>query len=213
MWVIFDCCHSGTALDLKFKLALAPDGRSWTCTKTPSRQKYGAKVHHTQAEVIMISGCKDSQTSADVQAGSLGTTAAAGAMTTALRHVLTPSVSCGDLLQHMRSFLRSNRFDQVPQMSSEQFVQMDCSFVHYQSKRRGKRALPETMVCGPPPPTSTLTCPGITSPELWNDNSRLDSLAGGGVDMNKYLEMVRMNKIQAEINSLRASPISPRFHH
>lgn len=187
LWVILDCCHSGTALDLKFKMQISPDGRTATCQKTRSRMKYGAKVQRTQAEVLMLSGCKDSQTSADVQAGSLGTTKAAGAMTTALRHALTPTISCQDLLERMRSYLRSNQFAQVPQMSSEQFLQMDCSFVQYMSKRRGKRAIPLALVKGRiPPPLSTIGSPSINhlstrnSPGVSNSNSYLHMMRDVG---------------------------------
>lgn len=90
----------------------------------------------------MISGCKDSQTSADVGAGSMGVQKAAGAMTTAFRHTINQSVNCHDLLINMRAYLKRNGFDQVPQMSSDKFVQLDSSFVHYQEKKTGKRPLP-----------------------------------------------------------------------
>jgi len=86
----------------------------------------------------MISGCKDDQRSAGVAAGTIGNEVNAGVLTTALHKFLTPSVSCGDLLYQMQSFIASNSLTQVPQMSSEQYVNIDCSFVNYrQSKRRG----------------------------------------------------------------------------
>lgn len=141
MWVILDCCHSGTALDLVYKVRLSADGRTPRVTK--SRTKREKK--HTEAEVIMISGCKDDQTSADIGAGTAGAAKASGAMTTAFRHCINRSVTCEDLLVRMRTFLKRNHFDQVPQMSSEQFVQMDHSFVDYQMKKRSKRALPDSI--------------------------------------------------------------------
>lgn len=103
----------------------------------------------------MISGCKDSQTSADVSAGSLGVQKAAGAMTTAFRHTINQSISCHDLLINMRSYLKRNGFDQVPQMSSDKFVQLDCSFVHYQERKRNKRGLPPCLAAsgGSPMPS------------------------------------------------------------
>merc|ERR1712216_129532 len=136
LWVIMDCCHSGTALDMCYKITLQNDG-SISCKNTkknaPKRQR---------GEVIMISGCKDSQTSADVGAGSMGVQKAAGAMTTAFRHTINQSVTCHDLLINMRAYLKRNGFDQVPQMSSDKFVQLDSSFVHYQEKKMDKRPLP-----------------------------------------------------------------------
>jgi len=136
LWVMLDCCHSGTALDLPFKAQLSDDGRSVKCAKEP--RKSGAPP--SEADVIMISGCQDTQTSADVQAGSMGAAKAAGAMTTAFRHCVNPSISCEDLLVGMRSFLKQNRYEQVPQMSSEQFMQMDSSFVNYAGKNGGSAA-------------------------------------------------------------------------
>merc|ERR1712039_88601 len=94
-----------------------------------------ASASASRAEVMMISGCKDSQTSADVQAGSMGAKRAAGAMTTAFRHTISPTISCEDLLLEMRRFLKGNGYEQVPQMSSEQFVQLDASFVNYRVKK------------------------------------------------------------------------------
>merc|ERR1712178_553875 len=74
----------------------------------------------------------------------MGVQKAAGAMTTAFRHTINQSVTCHDLLINMRAYLKRNGFDQVPQMSSDKFVQLDSSFVHYQEKKMGKRPLPPT---------------------------------------------------------------------
>lgn len=51
-------------------------------------------VPESKAEVVMISGCKDSQTSADVQA--LAAQKSAGAMTTAFRSCVSRSITCED---------------------------------------------------------------------------------------------------------------------
>lgn len=138
--VVFDCCHSGTALDLRFKVQISNDGRSAKLLKKHRRQIVaGASAPEpTKAEVIMLSGCKDDQTSADVTAGTLGTDGAAGAMTTALKNTLTPGISCHKLLTSMRAFLKAHRYTQVPQMSSEQFVQLDSSFTDYKAKRHAQ---------------------------------------------------------------------------
>merc|ERR1711907_300648 len=111
LWVIFDCCHIGSALDLKFKVAISPHGRSAKVIKAGSRKMGGQKTAKARGEVIMISGCKDDQTSADMSGGGQK---AAGAMTTSFRHVITPEISCEDLLQRMRQYLKRNHFNQVP---------------------------------------------------------------------------------------------------
>merc|ERR1719159_796811 len=85
----------------------------------------------------MISGCRDDQTSADMSGGGQK---AAGAMTTSFRHVITPDISCEDLLQRMRQYLKRNHFNQVPQMSSDIFVQLDASFVKYETASANKQS-------------------------------------------------------------------------
>merc|ERR1719262_1619992 len=75
----------------------------------------------------MLSGCKDTQTSADIQASS-DNALPAGAMTTAFKHVVTSRharLSCHDMLKDMRKFLKDNKYTQVPQLSSEQFLDLD----------------------------------------------------------------------------------------
>eukprot|EP00403_Amphidinium_massartii_P029033 CAMPEP_0178404166 /NCGR_PEP_ID=MMETSP0689_2-20121128/17740_1 /TAXON_ID=160604 /ORGANISM="Amphidinium massartii, Strain CS-259" /LENGTH=1059 /DNA_ID=CAMNT_0020025135 /DNA_START=238 /DNA_END=3413 /DNA_ORIENTATION=- len=135
MWVILDCCHSGTALDLRYKVTLAADGRTCQFSKSKDRA-HQATV--PPAEVIMISGCKDNQTSADVQQAGQ----AAGAMTTAFHRSITPTITCEELLVRMRSFLKQNRYAQVPQMSSDQFISLNSTYVDYQQKRKQKPHFP-----------------------------------------------------------------------
>merc|ERR1712178_627584 len=107
---------------------LAPDGKA---AQFKELTRGGDGKPGMQANVIMLSGCKDAQTSADVQSGQLGNQRAAGAMTTALKHCLTPTISCFDLIIRMRQYLRRNNFEQVPQLCSEQFLQLDTKFVNY----------------------------------------------------------------------------------
>merc|ERR1712217_978457 len=140
MWVMLDCCHSGTALDLPFVVDMSSDGRTVRMGKSKMRRGPPAE---SKADVIMISGCKDTQTSADVQAGSMGMAKAAGAMTTAFRHCVNPSLTCEDLLVKMRDYLKRNNYVQVPQMSSEQYIQLDAPFVSYAAQPHHKRAPPK----------------------------------------------------------------------
>jgi len=138
LWVVFDCCHSGTALDLSFKVRCSHDSSTLRCTCTKHRSRLrrpsGRVCQAVMGEVVMISGCKDDQTSADMSGSA--SSKAAGAMTTAFRHSISPTISCEDLLLQMRQFLVKNSFSQVPQMSSDNYLQLDSSFTNYQAKRR-----------------------------------------------------------------------------
>jgi len=200
LWVVLDCCHSGTALDLQYKVRISPDGRSATVAKTPRRREVGGmpvQGETTKAEVIMLSGCQDSQTSADLS-GSSSSQKAAGAMTTALKQTLTPNVSCHKLTQHMRRYLRRNHFSQVPQMSSEQFVQLDSSFVRYEAHRAAKRAASRTIPGAPPFPAfeSAPATPG-------GDASRIDRLEE---------ELSRLKQQQSMMLQQGFAPLSPAHH-
>jgi len=196
LWVILDCCHSGTALDLRYKVQLSPNGRSAQCKKTRSCRGPGGMKGPTptKAEVIMISGCQDSQTSADVSAGSMGVAKAAGAMTTAFHHCISRNITCEDLLLAMRSFLQQNRFEQVPQMSSEQFLQLDSSFVNYAAKTGGRRDLPAAALASMPlSPQSHALVP-----------QQVPTFGAPLADMHH-----RINNLQEQIAALRKQQISP----
>jgi hypothetical protein len=192
MWVILDCCHSGTALDLQYKVKLSPDGRKAQFTKAGKR--HGAPP--ANANVIMISGCKDDQTSADIQGGSLSKKAA-GAMTTALRHCLQADITCEDLIKSMRQFIKRNGFAQVPQLSSEQFVKLDSSFVNYEGKKNSMRGL--SLKPGKRNKFGTRDLPG--------------NFSSGGVSapaaMNQGAMMDRLQQLEGEMAALRAQQLSP----
>jgi len=87
LWIVLDACHSGTGCDLRYKYddnsyllsANAPmpasyNPAAWTLRQTSYEFKNYAK---TAGDVYCISGCQDSQTSADAHLGGQ----AAGALT------------------------------------------------------------------------------------------------------------------------------------
>jgi hypothetical protein len=110
---VTDCCHSGSILDLPFEL----DGSSF--------RRVGKK--ETAGDVLLISGCKDHQTSADVSSvGSFfsgqGPAGAGGACTSCLMAMLEEGrigkISYGELRDRMHKFLREHKYTQIPQFSS-----------------------------------------------------------------------------------------------
>lgn len=102
MYCIFDCCHSGTILDLKYQYR----GNSRNGIENPSSR--------VNSDVIMISGCKDDQTSADAWIKGKWR----GAMTTAYVNCTRNGIACEDLLDAMRGYLKNNHYTQYPQMCS-----------------------------------------------------------------------------------------------
>ena len=105
--VIMDCCHSGTILDLKYQYLDSDNYENNTINEANDE---------TLGEVIMMSGCKDSQTSADAFINKTSQ----GAMTWALLKTLNENdnISWKDLLLKMRGTLINAKFNQKPQLST-----------------------------------------------------------------------------------------------
>lgn len=95
---LFDCCHSGSVLDL-------PVGFSGSRIAT-----YSAFMHTDAVNITLISGCLDPQTSADTPSG--------GACTRAFIQCVDRARSQRELVESMLSWLRAGRFGQVPNLTS-----------------------------------------------------------------------------------------------
>jgi hypothetical protein len=100
LFVLMDCCHSGTILDLKYQY----DGVD----------KVNPKNLETAGKVYMISGCMDRQTSADAMINKQ----AQGAMTWSLLNTLKINITWRELLQSMRTLLKKSGYIQIPQLST-----------------------------------------------------------------------------------------------
>lgn len=159
---LFDCCHSGSVLDLPFMYK--PDGslhvedpkkeagklllnaglsaltrnpvgglmslgrafKALTTDTTAHRQKT-VMTRGTAGDVLMLSGCRDGETSADTYIQSVGST---GAMSFAFLKVLSenPRQTYASLLQNCRTVLRG-KYSQVPQLSSGKLMDMNQPFM------------------------------------------------------------------------------------
>jgi hypothetical protein len=111
---LFDSCHSGTILDLKF---------NYLDSNNYDKYTENDKVSECEGNVIMISGCMDSQTSDEA----LIDNKAQGAMTWSFIESInkTPKCSWRELLKSMRGLLKSCSFSQIPQLSTDSFYDID----------------------------------------------------------------------------------------
>ena len=105
--VVFDCCHSGTIADLKYR---------YENVDTVVEENTQSKC---KARVVMLSGCTDKQTSADAY-NVMNRRKFTGAMTSCLltcmdKHT-NPKVF--HLLNELRDTLKEKEFQQFPQLCS-----------------------------------------------------------------------------------------------
>lgn len=99
---VLDCCHSGTAFDLRYTYQSLSQCSVSGCDDLPAR-------------VVLFSGCGDSQTSTDV-----GGSEPHGAMTAAFLDVLAalpPTAPLQGILKSLRGLLRQRGFSQRPCLS------------------------------------------------------------------------------------------------
>ena len=111
---LFDSCHSGTMLDLKY---------NYLDSNNYDKYTENNKVTECNGNVIMISGCMDIQTSAEA----LIDNKAQGAMTWSFIECInkTPNLSWRELLKSMRDMLKTKSFSQIPQLSTDSFYDID----------------------------------------------------------------------------------------
>jgi len=120
---LFDSCHSGTVMDLKYNWV-----GSSTIPGAYSMVVSRAKV--TNCKSICISGCRDEQTSADAYIAGKNQ----GAMTYAFLTSIEENKkkrkrpSHKELIEDMGQNLRNKKYEQVPQMSSGREPDMDAPF-------------------------------------------------------------------------------------
>ena len=126
LFCLFDCCFSGTVLDLKY---------NYFDSDYSNKSTINSNVGETNGDVLMISGCMDSQTSMD--AGFLtqeGIVKFSGAMTSSFLNEVSQNgyeKSISQVLDGMRKFLKDNGFVQIPQLSSGKMTNMDKKIYDY----------------------------------------------------------------------------------
>jgi hypothetical protein len=109
---IFDSCHSGTMMDLKYNYDYF-------------KNKYIENTRNSECSgnVLMISGCTDNQVSLEaIINGKLQ-----GALTATFIETMNNNPNCTwkDLMCNMCNSLKSNNFTQIPQISTNIFYDID----------------------------------------------------------------------------------------
>lgn len=111
---LFDSCHSGTIFDLKY---------NYLDSNNYDKYSENERVSECNGNVIMISGCMDSQTSAEAFINNKFQ----GAMTWSFIECMnkTPNCSWRELVKNMREMLKTSSFTQIPQLSTDSFYDID----------------------------------------------------------------------------------------
>ena len=111
---LFDCCFSGSVLDLKYQYLDSLEKNNFTENINESE---------TVGNVIMISGCSDVQTSSDANINNKSQ----GAMTWAFLEAFKSekNITWRNLLIKMRDLLKKSSFSQLPQLTSGSFFDID----------------------------------------------------------------------------------------
>lgn len=123
--LVIDACHSGTICDLKYTFEMGKNMRF-----SEHREKT------LQANVLMISGCRDDQYSSD--AYNLDNNEQySGALTSAFFDTLKNNqynIRCFDLIRKIRQYLVKRGFDQIPQISSSRIIDKNTLFCKHGKK-------------------------------------------------------------------------------
>lgn len=122
---IFDCCHSGTIFDLKYNYLYYP---------SPARKTFELQIEKNsqvcKASVFLISGCIDSQTSADAYIDRKPQ----GAMTYSFLKAYNgikdkqKDLNCMRLLKNLYTFVKEGKFTQNPKLSVGSLIPIDAPF-------------------------------------------------------------------------------------
>ena len=124
LFMLFDSCFSGSVVDLKYNYLTTENDINSLIINPQGKDTIG--------QVIMISGSKDDQTSADTYVKYFNNNINSGAMTYSFLktiHDLGINISLEDLIKNMRIILKENEFSQIPQLSSGTLIDISSSIL------------------------------------------------------------------------------------
>lgn len=125
--MLMDCCHSGTSADLRYRYK----GRY-----APTKTYQNKKNSKSKCQVVVISGCTDKQYSSDAYIQDTNTSEYEfqGAMTASFLNCISDKISYRNLIRKMRLWLRSNDYEQIPQISSGKRIKLNTPYLLYKFK-------------------------------------------------------------------------------
>lgn len=113
MFCVIDACHSGTSMDLRYNLYERISSGSMVMMRDRLTDR---KNKQLRGRCIMLSGCMDSQTSADAYIASSSTFQ--GALTFSFLKAVEFSTTYKDLVVNSRKVLKEGGYSQLPNLSA-----------------------------------------------------------------------------------------------
>lgn len=122
LFMVFDSCHSGTICDLRYNLKvdrgrrrkISRDAVAYSLTENQSYPE-------TAAQIMVVSGCKDEETSADAFENG----AAGGALSMKLIPLLKVRSSWKQLITNLAAAMKESNYEQNPQLSFGKNMSLD----------------------------------------------------------------------------------------
>jgi len=116
--IVLDCCHSGTGIDLAYNL-YERMGKNYLLADSTN------KMNNTRGQVVCISGCMDSQTSADAYISAQYQGALTNSFINAMNTITGRSRTYNNIYNTIKTGLRAGKYTQIPCLSSGTLVDIN----------------------------------------------------------------------------------------
>jgi hypothetical protein len=119
MTCVFDSCHSGSILDMRYTVKLTHDTDSITTLSVVENKQYDK----SECEVVCFSGCLDKQTSADayIAGKSQGMMTCAFLTTMSKYRKNSTKLTFKKFIGELQLYAKTNGYEQIPQLSFNKY--------------------------------------------------------------------------------------------
>ncbi len=116
---LFDCCHSGTVLDLRYetKIRLNVNKPNQSDISIRKNKKYKG----SKSKIFLFSGSMDKQYSADAYINRQSQGAMTYGFLTIIRQLKARRLTYKKFITHLQALLKKSGYDQIPQLSTNHF--------------------------------------------------------------------------------------------